>query len=283
MGFYDAHDAVNVIRHHHEIQCVCLIIPMLIMPVRRDRRFVQRCVALAAAVGTLWAQSGLPSTTIDLGLDRTTGTFVLRLPASVQAERCETQLLQTGAFGGISGVSSAKSERNTITIPTGARGKPARTLKAVVWCPGYAVGLIHEPTLEQSNGEIELALQPLPNIEITAKVLPAPSARNLTGLDVRVLYVANWVCGFFQLPDCWVPSWFVASAPIGIDGTLRLAVPDFSSDPGVRAYSFPGEFKLAIESGGYVLDVIDAAGGTSPGIGVSSRYPALITLQPRPR
>ena len=249
---------------------------------------------LGAAFLAFSAQSGLPpvtispppplpSNTIDLGLGRTTGTYSIRLPAKIEAERCHLEVHQAGAFGGLSGFVSPKIERNTLTVATGAQGKPAQRLKAIVWCPGYAVGLIDEPALEQSTRERELTLQTLPNIEINARVLAAPDSGNLTGDEVRVIYVATWACLFFQLVDCWVPSWPVANATIGTNGVLRLAVPDFAADPAVKAYSFPGEFKLDVQSGAYSLEAVDAAGDTHRSIGVSSRYPTLITFQQRQR
>jgi hypothetical protein len=139
------------------------------------------------------SQAPPPTTTIDLGLGRTTGRFVVRLPETISAERCEVQTFQTGAFGGLSGGVPPDLEANTIAIRTGSHDKPARTLKVVVWCPGHAVALIDEPALEKSSGSATVALAPLPSVEIRAKVLPAPDGRNLTGLHARVFYTAYWI------------------------------------------------------------------------------------------
>jgi hypothetical protein len=262
---------------------------------RRGVKSPQRWIQLATAFFALGSQSGLPpitvspppglpSNTIDLGLDRPTGTYSIRLPANVQAESCHLEHLQAGAFGGISGFVTPKIQGNTLTLATGAQSKPAQRLKAMVWCPGYAVALINEQALEQSVGKIELVLRPLANVEINAKVLSGTGTGNLSGDEVRVLYVADWVCGFFGFSECFgPPSWMVATATIGNEGALRFAVPNFAADPSVMAHSYAGGFRLHV-SGSYSLEADPpAGGGRYRTIPVSSNYPSIITLRPQAR
>ena len=226
---------------------------------------------------------GLPSKSIDLGLGQPTGTYSIRLPANVEAERCYLDLLQAGAFGGMSGIPGPKVERNTMTVATGAHGKPARSLKAVVWCPGYAIALVNEPALEQPRVETELALRPLANTEINAKVLLTPNGRSLAGSEVRVSYVALWVCGFFELSECFgPPSWVVTTTTIGIDGTLRFSVPNFAADPSVAARSFSGGFRLVTDDS-FLLEADGSAVGSMHAIPVARNYPSIVMLRPRPR
>lgn len=252
-------------------------------------------IRLATAFFALWAQSGLPPVTfpplpldlpyksIDLGLGQPTGTYSIRLPADVEAERCHLDFQQAGAFGGISGVVHSKIDRNTLTVPTGASGKPAQRLKAVVWCPGYAIALVNEPALQKPTGETELALRPLANTEINAKVLLTSDGRSLAGSEVRVWYVALWVCGFFELSECFgPPSWVVSTATIGVDGALRFSVPNFAADPVAASSSFPGGFRL-VADGGYSLEADGSASSSLHAIPVMRSYPSNIVLRPRPR
>ena len=249
---------------------------------------------LGAAFLAFSAQSGLPTVTfpplppelpfrsIDLGLGQPTGTYSIRLPTNVEAERCHLDLYQAGAFGGMSGVISPKIERNILIVPTGAQGKPAQRLKAILWCPGYAIALIDEPALERSKGEIELALRPLANVEINAKVLPAPNGQTPTGDEVRVSYDGYWLCGFFALSECFMSGWTVTTATIGDDGSLRFAVPNFAADPVVASSSFPGGFRLDAV-GSYSLVADGFASGSTHTIPVMRNYPPNIVLRPRPR
>ena len=263
-----------------------------IMNRARSRRAI--CVVCAtlvsvATVGPAAQGPPLPTTTLPIRLDGHTGTFLIRLPSSVRADGCEVRTLQTGAFGGLAGQATPPAiESNTIRLATGRDDKPAQTLKAVVWCPGYGFGLIDEPALERSKGETTIAMKLLRDVEVSAKVLPAPDGRNLTGLQARVFYVADWICGFFNLPDCGVPAWIVATPRIGIDGDLRFSVPDFASDPAITAYMDPGAFRLDVlpdrpPYGTYVLEAEGGARGTFGMIAVANRYPAIVMLRPRVR
>jgi hypothetical protein len=116
--------------------------------------------------------------------------------------------------------------------------------------------------------------------------LPAPDGRILTGLHARVFYTAYWICGFFNLSDCMVSTWIVATAAIGIDGALRFSVPAFAVDPTIAAYSDPGAFRLDVlpdrpPYGTYRLEAEGDVRTTFGMIAVSPRYPPIVFLRPR--
>jgi hypothetical protein len=238
-----------------------------------------------------------PSTSLPIRLDGATATLILRLPPAVLAETCLVRTLQTGDFGGLGDqITPPLGSGNQITLATGRDDKPAKTLKAVVWCPGYGVSLIDQPALDKSSGEITLALERLPNIELRAKVLPAPDARNLTGLRARVYYSAPWICGFFNLQDCGVPAWMVAEPRIGIDGALQFEVPDFANDRGIQRVLKdstwfpwgPGSFRLDVipDRPPHTVYMLHAGGDARTAFGeiaVTNKYPVLIMLRPTVR
>jgi hypothetical protein len=252
-------------------------------------------VLVSAATPLLSAQGPpLPSGTPPMRVDGPTGTFQIRLPTAVTANRCAVHTSQSVPDGIGGSITRPTADGNTITLATGRYGKPARSLQAVVWCPGYAVALITEPDLHKSSGAVDVALEPLRDIEIVAKVMPTPDGRNLAGLEVRVHYSALWVCGFFNWWDCGgPPGWDVARPRIGADGALRFSVPDFAADSAISRVQqensgFPwgqGAFRLdAFADRQHVLLEADgAAAGTFGAIAVSSQYPAIINLRPRVR
>ena len=246
------------------------------------------CTALLSAVRPLaGAQSALPPTPLPVRMDGQTGTFLIRLPPNARVDGCEVRTLQTGAFGGLAGQAAPPViDGNTIRLATGRDDKPAKTLKVVVWCPGYGFGLIDEPALEHSKGETTIALKPLRDVEINARVLPAADARNLTGLQARVFYSAGWICDFFNLIDCGVPEWIIATPRVGVDGALRFSVPDLAADPAITAYTDIGAFRVDVlpdrpPYGTYVLEAEGDVRGSFGMITVAKRYPPIVMLRPR--
>ena len=247
------------------------------------------CTALLSAVTSLAAAQGSPPPTrLPIRMDGQAATFLIRLPRKVRADGCKVWTFQTGESGGGGSDTPPVIDSNTIRLTTGRDDKPAKTLKAVVWCPGHEFGLIDEPALELSKGETTIALKPLRDVEITARVLPAPDGRNLTGLQARVFYSAGWICAFFNLIDCGVPSWIIATPTVAVDGALRFSVPDFAADPVIRAYTDAGDFRLDVlpdrpPYGTYVLEAEGDVRGTFGMIAVANRYPSFVMLRPHSR
>jgi hypothetical protein len=104
---------------------------------------------------------------------------------------------------------------------------------------------------------------------------------------LRVWYHAQWLCGFYNLPDCGVPQWEVAVDRIAEDGTFRVSVPDFARDPLVRAASpgphDAGGFTLAADRTSAPFHFALEQDGASPGmVPIAASYPNL-GLRPRNR
>jgi hypothetical protein len=157
--------------------------------------------------------------------------FVLNVSPEVPLENCHLTSYQAGAFGGHGSLPVRSAGPGRFALRTGLGGKPALELKVAVWCSGYGMALVDVPSLDQSGWARSLTLSPLAHRTIDARVLPTDDGLSLVGSQIRVFYVAYWLCGFFNLPDCMVPSWQVAVGEVGAGDTVHIDVPDFARDP----------------------------------------------------
>jgi hypothetical protein len=164
------------------------------------------------------------------------------------------------------------------TIDTFYEGKPANSLSAVIYCPGYQVETIDFPSLAAlQDRSAELQLRPLATVPLSAKV-SLPSGVQADEVRVDVDFSASWECKFFGLADCLVPSYEkVASAEVAEDGGFSVALPDFAHDPVVSTYERPGDFTLTVSErkGDKYLFSLRPEGSTGVNVGlpVALRYP----------
>jgi hypothetical protein len=168
----------------------------------------------------------------------------VHLPDGVLADACTIDAYQTGSFGGYSGgPESAKVNARTVSIPT---SKAAQTLKAVVWCKGLGVALVDVPALPSSNYQITVTPPRLKPLRLNARLQPDDAAI-AGGKDMQVTFEAGWICAFFNVLDCMVPRFPIATARIGKDGAVSFDVPDVLADPVIKKYGFLGGFAFDVE------------------------------------
>ncbi len=212
--------------------------------------------------------------------------FVIHVSPAVEAGSCHLTSFQSGGFGGFGGAPVSEAGGGVFAIRTGVGARPATSLKVAVWCRGFGMALVDAALLEPSTYRRNLVLSRRDSVVMTGQVLPAADGVHLAGATLRVFYVAAWLCGFFDLPDCGVPQWEVAVAPIGRDGTFRVDVPGFAGDAIVRQWTSPtafngGHFMLRADRDvaphHYWLERADAPRGP---LAPASGYPHL-RLQPR--
>ena len=237
----------------------------------------------AAGVIANAAQTPLPA--VQIPTDTPDGReYRIHLPPAAAKEDCFVRIHQTGPFGGYGyGGYDAKKLSDGYTFRTGLKGKPASTLKVAMWCRGFGMAVVDEPSLGTSSFDKTLSLTPLKDIQMNGRLLTSADGVTLAGSTVRVWYVAHWLCEFFSLMDCGVPQWEVATATVALD-QFELRVPDFAADPVVKKYTgwpHPGSFTFradrAIAPYNYWLDTEQAKFG---GIPVAATYPPLI-FRPR--
>jgi hypothetical protein len=203
--------------------------------------------------------------------------FRVRLPEYADTKNLEIHYQLIGLFGGYGSFVRTNAGVWEYKIDTSFEGKPADSLSAVIYCPGYQVETIHYPSLAAlQDRSAELQLKPLATVPFTGKVLlPAGIHAGEVRVDVRLS--APWECEFFGLADCLVPSYGkVASAELAEDGEFSVALPDFAHDPIVSTYKRPGDFIFTVsecKSARYLFS-LRAEGSTSAyaGLPVASWY-----------
>jgi hypothetical protein len=65
-------------------------------------------------------------------------------------------------------------------------------------------------------------------------------------VEVRVDYLAPWVCGFFGFMDCMVPQFEIGIAVPDADGSFEIALPDFAADPIASGPAGGAEFQFVL-------------------------------------
>jgi hypothetical protein len=204
--------------------------------------------------------------------------FRVRLPEYADTKNLEIHYQLTGPFGGYGSFVRTKPGVWEYEIDTSYEGKPADSLSAVIYCPGYQLETINYPSLAAlQDRSAELQLKPLATVPLSGKVsLPAGIQADEVRVDVRLS--ASWECEFFGLADCLVPSYGkVASAEVTEGGGFSVALPDFAHDPIVSNYERPGDFKFTVserKSAKYLFSLRpEGSTGVYVGLPVALWYP----------
>jgi hypothetical protein len=172
--------------------------------------------------------------------------FFLHLPKTIDTTHLSIKYFLTGSFGGYGTFVPAKSNTWDYAIETSYENQPARTLKAIIFCPGYEMKLIDVPLLDDPsvrNATIEL--QPLPSICLSGRVV-LPKPLDVAGFTIEASYLANWGHEFFGIADGMVSAFTVASASISEDGSFSTTVPDFAHDSSINSFKQKGHIRLIL-------------------------------------
>ena len=202
--------------------------------------------------------------------------FRVSLPECADTENLQIHYRLLGPFGGYAGFVRAKAGVREYEIDTSYEGKPARSLKAVIYCPGYQVETLDYPSLARLRSRsAELRLKPLATVPLSGKVsLPAWVRADEVRVDVSLL--ASWECWFLNLADCLMTGYKVASAEVAEGGGFSVALPDIAHDPLAGSYERPGHFMFTLserKSGKHLFRLRPGGGsGTSDGLPIADRY-----------
>lgn len=208
--------------------------------------------------------------------------FILRVSPPAPKSSCAFQSFQTGPFGGYGGLPVTDRGGGVFAVTTGLRGQAATALKVAVWCRGFGMATIDITALSSSSFEAAVSLTPLPEIPMTGRVQMRAGDVSVAGASVRVFYSAPWLCGFFNLSDCGVPTWEVGQDRITDDGTFRVMVPDFVGDPVAQMSTagWPrarGEFNLRVDRTSAPFHYwLVGDGSMSGAVPVAAAYPDLV-------
>ena len=247
------------------------------------RFWMRQRIVVLASLFLLGSNAGLSKPRLQLDNQ----VFSLHFPHTIDTSSMSIRYYLTGAFGGYGGFVRTKSDTWDYSIETSYEGKPARTLKAILFCPGYEMKLLHIPSLGDTEARnVDVELRPLPLIRLAGRViLPKPEAS--LGLKLNATYSAYWDHEFFGIIDGFVSSFDLASTNVAEDGSFSMMVPDFAHDPAINSFEDRGAIQLIARDRKtrYWLDRADKSGGEVNVRGVEIQtaddYGELI-LYPRP-
>ena len=232
-----------------------------------------RNIFLAAAVLCILAT---PNVRAQRRPPRISPTFRIHLPEAVDTKGLVITYYLTGPFGGYGGFVRTKAGVHEYEIDTSYEGKPARSLKAVIYCPGYQMETLDYPSLAGlRERSAELRPKSLATVPFSGRVL-LPARLRAAEVRVEVSFGASWECEFFGLMDCLYAPYRVASAEVAEGGRFSVMLPDFAHDPVVGSYRRPGEFifTASAREGGQRLFWLKPEGssGANGSIPVAARY-----------
>lgn len=212
------------------------------------------------------------------------GAFRISLPEYADTTDLKIHYQLIGPFGGYASFVRTKAGVREYTIDTSYEGEPTRSLRAVVYCPGYQVVTLDYPSLTALPGRsAELRLKPLATVPLSGRVSLPPGVE-ADEVRVDVSLEASWECRFFNLTDCLMTGYKVASAEVLEGGGFSVALPDFAHDPVVGSYERPGRFTFTLserKTGKYLFRLRPAGGsGKYDGLPIAERYQDVQTFTP---
>ena len=172
-----------------------------------------------------------------------THTFLLHFSGSIDTSSLSIGYFLGGPFGGYGGFVRTQANVWDYAIETSYEGKPARTLKAIVFCHGYKVKLLEIASLDDSEGFANIDLEPLGWVRLSGRVIPPPSPGD-AGLIIKATYMADWSHQFYGIIDGPVSSFEVASATLSENGFFSMMVPDLAHDPTINSFKWHGAIEM---------------------------------------
>jgi hypothetical protein len=155
--------------------------------------------------------------------------FVIAVDHSVKRENLQVRYFLTGDFGGYGDYKIEQDGENKILIHTEVEGKPAKSLKAVLYAPHCHIQTVSVDDLRESRREDEFHCIPLGEIELRGKFDRDASDQDRK-LEIRVSYLGSWGHAFFGISDGQVLTLEMGSAFVQRDGSFHMALPNFAED-----------------------------------------------------
>jgi len=186
------------------------------------------------SVSPMSAQSGTASEPREPGI-------AILPDRSIHSEDVDIRYKMIGDFGVHYSFVRPEPGVRQYLIPGSFQNKPAREVTVVVYATGCQFQVFQfYLTVSEPQVNRQFECQPLKSVAITGSIDPQelPPDRPLT---VVAELQADWLCGFFQLGSCLVPSiklGRVGSLDVGQDN-FEVSIPDFFADPVVNAVASP--------------------------------------------
>lgn len=144
------------------------------------------------------------------------------------ASGVDVRYFVTGAFGGYGGFVRDADKDGTYRIPLQIEGKPAVSLKAILYAPGCQFQVLSVDLLSDATRAAMFECRPLSTIAISGAISPPPSSTK--PLDVEVDYLAFWGQKVYGTIEGLVDQYELAKAPLNTKGGFQIRIPDFSKD-----------------------------------------------------
>jgi hypothetical protein len=166
------------------------------------------------------------------------------LPPEVPSEKVRIQYVLYGNFGAHGGAVSPHTDVTEYKINTLVEGRPAQSIRAVLWAPGCKF-----VTLDAGlDGAVSLDQYFLCDHLQTVTLRGRITKQSLLGkkpVEVSVRYLAGWECTFFGFMDCMVPTIELETVQPDATGLFEIELPDFSDDP-IAAREDAGTWQLVL-------------------------------------
>jgi hypothetical protein len=188
----------------------------------------------------------------------------------------------TGPFGGYSSFVDGRTNVSDYPIKLSFDKKPARTLKAIIFCPGYQIAIIDVPSLAGLKEKSEdVQLKPLPSVSLSGKVM-SPAHPATDDFKISIRYEADWEQQFFGITDGPVAEFDIATVTLAKDGSFTATLPDFTLDPVVNSFAEQGVFTFtAYNQRPFRLEPAENQGRGGYGLQIASQYLYGLRFYPR--
>jgi hypothetical protein len=214
-------------------------------------------------------------------------SFLVRFPTAVDTTNLSIRYYITGSFGGYGGFVRTKPKGWEYLIDTHYEGKPAESLKAIFYCPGYGVELLNIPTLNASSvRSANIDLKPLSSVPLSGRIILSAGASD-TELTVEVVYLAYWSHEFYGIADGMVATFKLGDTSMSQDGYFSVLIPDLIRDPVISRFRDKGELELRMlesKTGNipYALERSDLPDRRAE-LKIAEKYSGELTLYAKPR
>lgn len=208
----------------------------------------------------------------------------ISLPSTVRSETVQGEYFLLGAFGGLGGYIKTRPDVVSYPIEASVKGTAATQVKVVLYADGCQTQkFVVSP---KATSEVRsFDCEPLATVALQG-VIADFSSLHANDIRVEFRYSASWVCAFFGLLDCVVPTFKVATVVPQRDGSFSVFLPDFTQDPNEHWAEprFRGEFSVIVRENGtenIIAFLQPQDSKLSQNLLLQSSYPDIVRFEPK--
>jgi hypothetical protein len=164
----------------------------------------------------------------------------LHVGGAADSSNVEVAYMLYGPFGGYG--SRLRATAKDIDIPIVVEGRWARSLKAIVFSPGFHTARIEVPDVT-AQSDLRVVLDPLPIRRLTGRVEFVGGAKPRSFvLDIDVMVGSSQE--FFGIADGLATVFDVAEAAVSAKGDFSVAISDLAEDGALQSPVIPSVFRF---------------------------------------